>query len=60
MNLMKMIDSSQPPVTHIYATLSGLFYTFHRKMTQRIAYEKMPEERIKLYSQWQSSQLQTA
>jgi hypothetical protein len=31
MNLMKMIDSSLPPVTHTWVEFSDVFYTFYHK-----------------------------
>jgi hypothetical protein len=41
MHLMKMIDSSQPPVTHMRFTLSDFFFTHSTiKRTHRMAFEK--------------------
>jgi hypothetical protein len=39
-DLMKMIDSSLPPVTHIWVTLSDLFTHFTIKSTERMVFKK--------------------
>jgi hypothetical protein len=49
MNLMKMLDSSLPPETHILVTLSDFPHTFHPIKGHKVwLLRKMPEVIIKL------------
>jgi hypothetical protein len=52
-NLMKMIDSSLPSVTHIWVTLSDFFTHFTLKRIPRMAFKKIPEVIIKLDKMFQ-------
>ncbi len=44
---MEKIDSSPPPMTHVWVTLSNFFYTFHLKNATMHGFKKMPGVRIK-------------